>query len=86
MENHHHLLVETPHGKVWHILHYINVAYTTDFNITMEQFGHLFQGRYKAILVQKDTYSGELSRYIHLNPVRAGLAERPSHYRWSSYP
>ena len=47
--------------------------------------GHLFQGRYKAILVEKDSYCQELSRYIHLNPIRAGLADRPSEYRWSSY-
>ena len=47
--------------------------------------GHLFQGRYKAILVDVDAYAKELSRYIHLSPVRAGMRLRPEEYRWSSY-
>jgi putative transposase len=60
-------------------------AYTTYFNIRHGRSGHLFQGRFKAILVEKDSYGKELSRYLHLNPVRAGLVKNPLDYRWSSY-
>jgi len=60
-------------------------AYTTYFNIKRGRSGHLFQGRFKGILVERDAYCEELSRYVHLNPVRAGLAKSPSEYRWSSY-
>jgi len=86
MDNHYHLLLETPIGNLSKILHHINGAYTTYFNTKRRRSGHLFQGRYKAILVEKDSYGKELSRYIHLNPIRAGLVDRPSEYRWSSYP
>jgi len=85
MDNHYHLLLETPSGNLPQIMHHINGAYTTYFNIKRERFGHLFQGRYKAILIDKDEYSKELSRYIHLNPVRAGLVKTPEEYEWSSY-
>jgi putative transposase len=85
MGNHYHLLLETPLANLSQILHHINGAYTTYFNARMKRSGHLFQGRCKAILVEKDSQCQELSRYIHLNPVRAGLVERPSEYRWSSY-
>lgn len=86
MENHYHLLLETPRGNLAQILHHINGAYTTYFNIKRRRSGHLFQGRYRAILVEKDSYGEELSRYIHLNPVRAGLVETPAQYPWASYP
>jgi putative transposase len=86
LPNHYHLLLETPRGNLSEILHHINGAYTTYFNIKRKRSGHLFQGRFKAILVEKEVYAQELSRYIHLNPVRAGLAEDPSSYPWSSYP
>lgn len=85
IDNHYHLLLETPRGNLSQILHHINGAYTAYFNTRMKRSGHLFQGRYKGLLVEKDPYSQELSRYIHLNPVRARLVERPSAYRWSSY-
>jgi len=85
MGNHYHLLLETPRGNLSQILHHINGAYTTYFNIKHRRSGHLFQGRFKAILVERDSYSEELSRYVHLNPVRAGLVKNPSEYRWSSY-
>ena len=71
MDNHYHVLVETPLGNLSKILHHINGAYTTYFNTKRKRSGHLFQGRYKAILVEKDSYCKELSRYIHLNPIRA---------------
>ncbi len=85
MENHYHLLLETPRGNLSQILHHINGAYTTYFNIKRKRSGHLFQGRFKGILVERDAYCKELSRYIHLNPVRAGLVKSPSEYGWSSY-
>ena len=86
MDNHYHLLLETPRGNLSQILHHINRAYTNYVNTKRNRSGHLFQGRYKAIVVEKDPYLLELSHYIHLNPVRAGLVENPSVYRWSSYP
>jgi len=85
MDNHYHLLLETPKGNLSQIMRHINGAYTTYFNVKRKRAGHLFQGRYKAILVEADEYAEELSRYIHLNPVRAGIVERPEDYIWSSY-
>ncbi len=85
MGNHYHLLLETPRGNLSQALHHINGAYTTYFNVKRGRSGHLFQGRFKGILVEKDAYCKELSRYIHLNPVRAGLVKTPLEYRWSSY-
>jgi len=86
MDNHYHLLLETPSGNLPRIMLHINGAYTNYFNAERGRAGHLFQGRYKAVLVEKDEYAKELSRYIHLNPVRAGVAEMPEEYDWSSYP
>ena len=85
MSNHYHLLMETPAGNLSQIMQHINGAYTTYFNVKHQRSGHLFQGRYKAILVDKDEYAKELSRYIHLNPVRAGIVDKPEAYNWSSY-
>jgi hypothetical protein len=85
MGNHYHLLLETPRGNLSQVLHHINGAYTTYFNVKRGRSGHLFQGRFKGILVEKDAYCKELSRYIHLNPVRVGLVRTPMEYRWSSY-
>lgn len=85
MNNHYHLLLETPSGNLSQIMRHINGAYTTYFNTKRRRSGHLFQGRYKGILVEADEYAKELSRYIHLNPVRAGVAEKPEMYEWSSY-
>lgn len=85
MSNHYHLLLETPSGNLSEIMRHINGAYTNYFNAKRKRAGHLLQGRYKAILVEADEYAKELSRYIHLNPVRAGIAERPEDYIWSSY-
>lgn len=86
MDNHYHLLLETPSANLPQIMRHINGAYTTYFNIKRKRSGHLFQGRYKAILVEVDEYAKELSRYIHLNPVRAGMVDKPEAYQWSSYP
>jgi len=85
MSNHYHLLLSTPEGNLSQILRHINGGYTAYFNKRHNRAGHLFQGRYKAILVDADTYAGELSRYIHLNPMRASIAPKPDHYQWSSY-
>jgi len=84
MSNHYHLLVETPHGNLSQIMKHVNGAYTSYFNTKRQRAGHLLQGRYKAILVEKDEYAQELSRYIHLNPVRAKMVEKPDQYEWSS--
>ena len=85
MDTHYHLLLETPSGNLPQIMRHINGAYTTYFNVKRDRSGHLFQGRYKAILVDIDEYAKELSRYIHLNPVRAKIVETPEEYDWSSY-
>lgn len=85
MNNHYHLLVETPEANLSQIMRHINGAYTNYYNTKRKRAGHLLQGRYKAILVERDAYALELSRYIHLNPVRAGLSRRPEEYAWSSY-
>jgi REP element-mobilizing transposase RayT len=85
MTNHYHLLLETPLGNLSQIMRHINGAYTNYFNAKRKRAGHLFQGRYKAILIEADAYLVELSRYIHLNPVRAGIVAKPEDYPWSSY-
>jgi len=85
MTNHFHLIIETSKANLNRIMHYINGSYTTYFNRRQGRNGHLFQGRYKAILVDVDRYLLELSRYLHLNPVRAGLVKRPEEYSYSSY-
>lgn len=85
MDNHYHLLMETPLGNLSQIMRHINGAYTTYFNVKRGRSGHLFQGRYKSILVDMDEYAKELSRYIHLNPVRANMVSVPGDFQWSSY-
>lgn len=85
MINHYHLLLETPAGNLSEIMRHINGAYTTYFNIKRKRSGHLLQGRFKAILIDADEYAKELSRYIHLNPVRVGAVQNPEDYPWSSY-
>jgi putative transposase len=85
MGNHYHLILETPLANLSSFMHTVNSGYTTYFNIKRNRSGHLFQGRYKAILVEKESYLLELSRYVHLNPVRAKLTEKPEDYPWSSY-
>jgi len=84
MSNHFHLMIETPEGNLSRIMKHINGSYTTYFNVKHKRAGHLLQGRYKAVLVQADTYAAELSRYIHLNPVRAKMVPSPEEYQWSS--
>lgn len=85
MTNHYHLLVETVDGNLSAGMRQLNGLYTQRFNRRHAQVGHLFQGRYKAILVQKETHLLELSRYVVLNPVRAKMVSRPEQWRWSSH-
>jgi len=73
MDNNYHILLQTPAGNLSQIMHHINGAYTNYVNKKKKRSGHLFQGRYKALLVDIDEYAQELFRYIHLNPVRAGI-------------
>ena len=86
MGNHYHLIVETPEPNLSMTMQWLNVSYATYFNRKQDRIGHLFQGRFKAILIDADAYLLHLSRYIHLNPVRAGIINAPGQYRWSSYP
>lgn len=85
MGNHYHLLGETPQANLSAIMHFISGSYTTYFNKKRNRSGHLFQGRYKAILIDRDSYLLELSRYIHLNPVKTHIVEKPEDYIYSSY-
>ena len=85
MPTHVHLLIETGETALSKVMQSLQFRYTRNFNIKYRTWGHLFQGRYKAILCEKDSYFLELSAYLHLNPVRAGLVEGASEYPWSSY-
>ena len=85
MTNHYHLLIETPDANLSKGMRQLNGVYTQRFNRNYQRVGHLFQGRYKSILVVKDSYLLELCRYIVLNPVRAnGMVDHPSEWQWSS--
>jgi hypothetical protein len=86
MTNHYHLVVETLDGNLARGMQQFNGLYSQYFNRRHDVVGHLFQGRYKAILVQRDRYMLELARYVVLNPIRAGLVAKPDEWRWSSYP
>jgi hypothetical protein len=85
MSNHYHLLVETPDGNLSSGMRQLNGVYAQSFNRTHKRVGHVFQGRYKAILVEKESYLLELARYIVLNPVRAKMVLDPIEWPWSSY-
>ena len=85
MSNHYHLLVETPEANLSQGMRQLNGVYTQRFNRAHRRVGHVYQGRYKAILVQKDAYLLELSRYIVLNPVRAGMVGLAKDWSWSNY-
>jgi len=85
MANHYHLLIETPGGDLSKIMHLINTMYSIYFNKSKELYGHPFQGRFSATLVQAEEYAREIAPYIHLNPVRAGIVASPECYAWSNY-
>jgi putative transposase len=86
MDNHYHLLVETCQANLGKAMHHLNASYSNWFCHKYRIVGSVFQGRYKAILVEKDAYLKMLSAYIHLNPVRAKIVPRPALYRFSSMP
>ncbi len=85
MGNHYHLVIETPEANLSTGMRRLNGVYTQAFNRGHDCVGHLFQGRYKSILVERESYLMELCRYVVLNPVRAGFAARVEDWRWSSY-
>jgi len=85
MDNHYHLLIQTPDGNLSKGMRQLNGVYTQASNRRHRRVGHLFQGRFKAILVDSDAYLLELSRYVVLNPVRAGIVKKPGAWPWSSY-
>ena len=85
MDNHYHLLIQTPDGNLSKGMRQLNGVTTQTSNRRHRRVGHLFQGRFKAILVDHDAYLLELSRYIVLNPVRAGMVKAPGDWPWSSY-
>jgi putative transposase len=85
LTNHVHLLLETPTGNLSKMMQPFQTSYTVYFNKRHKRSGHVFEQRYKAFVVDKDNYLLEVSRYIHLNPVSAGIVKEPRKYRWSSY-
>jgi len=85
MTNHYHVVVETPDGNLSNGMRQLNGVYTQRFNRRHGLVGHLFQGRFEGILVERDAYLLELSRYVVLNPVRAGMVPEPAAWPWSSY-
>jgi len=85
MTNHYHLVAETVEGNLSKGMRQLNGVFTQASNRRHRRVGHLFQGRFKGILVDRDTYLQELSRYVVLNPIRAGMIESPEQWPWSSY-
>ena len=86
MNNHYHLLIETPDANLDRAMHYFGRHLSKQINKSLNADGALFKDRYKSLLVDSDRYLLQVSRYIHLNPVEAGLVLRPEDYPWSSYP
>src|SRR5208283_1692920 len=95
MTNHFHLVVKTPHANLQKLMRHFNISYTAYVNKRHGRSGHLYQGRYKAFLIDADSYLLEVSRYLHLNPVHTAQhvhsteeqkREYLRSYRWSSYP
>ena len=85
MDNHYHLVIETPKPNLSIGMRQLNGRYTQAYNRRHEQVGHVFQGRFTAILVEKDAHLRELCRYVVLNPVRAKIVSHPRLWMWSSY-
>lgn len=85
MTNHFHILVQTPEPNLSKGMHWLNGTYAAWFNTRHGRAGHLFQGRFKGVLIERERYFANVLRYVSLNPVRAGLVARPEDYRWSSY-
>ncbi|MCL5808769.1 MAG: transposase [Deltaproteobacteria bacterium] len=85
MVNHYHLMIETPEANLSKGMHHLNANFCQAHNKRHATVGHLFQGRFKAIVVDRESYLLELARYVVLNPVRAGIVARPEDWPWSSY-
>jgi len=85
MGNHYHLLISTPDANLSRAMRHLNGVYTQRYNRMEKTDGALFRGRFKAILIEADSYLLSVSKYIHLNPVDAGLVKKPAKYLWSSY-
>jgi REP element-mobilizing transposase RayT len=85
MDNHYHLMIETPDANLSRGMRQLNGIYTQKYNWWHSKTGHIFQGRYKSILVEKENYLLELCRYVVLNPVRANMVEKSDEWKWSSY-
>jgi len=85
MTNHYHLLLETPNANLGKGMQLLAGTYTNRFNRRNSRVGHVFQGRYKAILIEKESHLLEVARYVALNPVRANMVAHAGDYKWSSY-
>lgn len=85
MTNHYHILIETPEANLVKGMRQLNGVYTQRLNRAHGRVGHVFQGRYKAILVERDSYLLELARYVVLNPLRAGMIKQLENWPWCSY-
>ena len=85
MDNHYHLLFRNNRANLSKSMQWFGATYTSRFNVTHNRSGHLFQGRFKNMLVENDAYLLQLSYYIHRNPLRAGMVKRLSAFKWSSY-
>jgi len=85
MDNHYHLVIEAPDGNLSKGMRQLNGVYTQSFNKRNQRVGHVFQGKYKAIVIEKEGYLLQVSRYVVLNPVRAKIVESPAEWKWSSY-
>ncbi len=86
LENHFHLFLQMlKDSKISKLMHFVQLQYVSYFNKKYHRVGHLFQGRFHSLLVQTDLYFQTVERYIHLNPVKAGLVSNPLDYPWSSY-
>jgi len=85
MTNHYHLFLRTPDANLAASLQWLNATYTARFHRRHRRNGHLFQGRYKSVLVTDEAHWFHLSMYLHLNPIRARLVDDPADYQWSSF-
>lgn len=85
MSNHIHLQIATLDDEIWNIMKSVNWKYSIYFNRKYDQTGHLFQSRYFSEIIDTESYLLQTSKYIHLNPVKAGIVQKPIQYPWSSY-
>ncbi len=85
LDNHYHFVLRTRQANLSRLMRHVNGVYTQDFNRRHAKVGHLFQGRFKSVLVDRDAYLAEVCRYVELNPVRSGMVEEVGDWVWSSY-